>query len=84
MVWMPLVLASMLVTGLFFCQVQDECLGVEWRVCLCIFSLILLSGGVDPGVRCILHIAASRANILVSGGECFVCWGRSEHLGVEE
>ena len=67
----------------FVRQCQDECLGVEWGVFMGLYCFLFLAGGVCSGVRSILSMAAPWANILATGGDCFVCWGRSECLGVD-
>ena len=48
-----------------------------------LYCFLFLTGGVGPGVGSILAIAAPWANVLATGGDYFVCWGRSECLGVE-
>ena len=74
----------MLVAGpVFFRQVQDECLGVEWGVCMALYCFIFLTGVVGPGVRSILAISDPWNDVLATGGDCLVYWGRSECLGVE-
>ena len=67
----------------FLCQGQDECLGVEWGVCMGVYCFLLLNGGVGPGARSILVIGAPWADFLATGWECFVCWGQIECLGIE-
>ena len=48
-----------------------------------LYCFILLTGGVGPGVRYILVIAAPWGDVLATSGDCFVCWFQSEFLGVE-
>ena len=67
----------------FFRQVWYECLGIEWGVCTGLYCFLSLTVGVGPGVRSILAMAAPWADILAIGGDCFICWGRSECLGVD-
>ena len=67
----------------FVRQGQDECLGVEWGVCMDIYCFLFLTGGVVPGVCSILVISAAWVDVLVTVGECFVCWVQSECLGIE-
>ena len=67
----------------FVCQVRDECLGVEWGGFMVLCCFLFLAGGVGLGVRSILEISAPWADILATSGDCFVCWGWSECLGVE-
>ena len=67
----------------FIRQGRDECLGVEWGGCMGLYCFLFLAGGVGLGVRSILEISAPWADILATSGDCFVCWGWSECLGVE-
>ena len=48
-----------------------------------LYCFLFLTGGVVPCVRYILAMAAPWADILATDGDCFICWGRSECLGVE-
>ena len=67
----------------FVCQGQDECLGVEWVLCMGIYCCRFLAGGVGPGIRSILAMADPWDDILATDGGYFVSWGRIECLGVE-
>ena len=68
----------------FVCQFQDECVGVEWGVCLymCLvfFSVRIrvLSGGIGPIVPRIMAIGDPGSDALDSGEACFLrgCMGR--------
>ena len=73
--WLPLGPTSMIVSGqgLFFHQGLDECLCVEWKVCMGIYCFIFLTGGVGPGVCYILAIYVPWADVPANGGDCFVC-----------
>ena len=48
-----------------------------------LYCFLFLDGLVGTGVCSILDMADPWADILATGGYCFVCWGRSECLGVE-
>ena len=48
-----------------------------------IYCFLFLTGKVGPCVCSILEIAAPWADLIVTSGECFFCFVRSECLGVE-
>ena len=48
-----------------------------------LYCSLSLTGVVGPGILSILAMAEPWADILSTGGDCFLCWGQSECLGVE-
>ena len=48
-----------------------------------ILPFILLTGGIGPGVRLILAVAAPRDDVLAKGGACFIDRVHNECLVVE-
>ena len=78
--------ADVLATGrdCFVRQERNECLGVEWEVCLCLDLVFpgrgvrVLAGGIGKGVLLVLTLASPGANDL-GGVEAWVlsgCQGR--------
>ena len=52
-------------------------------VCIGQYCFLFLDIAVGPGVRSILDIDDPWSDALATVGDCFVCWGKSECLGVE-